>query len=347
MKIAKYTTCLVGLMMGLGSTAALSQDLIVNGQGGPYEELIQEAIIKPFMAETGLKVLYDPVGSASQDYAKIKASRGYPGWDVNVMTAAQSLDGCKDGLLERITPEKVPNLASIDPGVRELAGKCGAVHELQYVALLYRTDKLNPAPTSWNVLADSKLEGKIVLPVFSNAMAAQMLQVFSAAAGNDPNDVDPGFKKMVELAPRALAFGETSALMDPYIRQGEAWAMPFYSGRSALMKAEGVPVDFIIPKEGTVPLVATLNVPANAEHKEAAYKFINYWLSKTGQENWAQAYQVGTARADVELPAEFRKNQITTREDIQKLILPNMAVMATRIPQWGDRWEREVVPAAR
>lgn len=347
MKIAKYTTCLVGLAMGLGSAPALSQDLIVNGQGGPYEELIQEAIIKPFMAETGLNVLYDPVGSASQDYAKIKASKGNPGWDVNVMTAAQSLDGCKDGLLEPITAEKVPNLASLDPGVRGLSGECGAVHELQYVALLYRTDKLDPAPTSWSVLTDPKLDGKIILPMFRNAMAAQMLQIFSAAAGNDPNEVDPGFKKMVELAPRALAFGETSALMDPYIRDGEAWAMPFYSGRAALMKADGVPVNFIIPEEGTVPLVATLNVPVNAEHKEAAYRFINYWLSKTGQESWAQAYQVGTARADADLPAKFRKHQITTSEDIHKLILPNMAVMATRIKEWGDRWEREVVPVAR
>ncbi|GLQ12499.1 ABC transporter substrate-binding protein [Devosia yakushimensis] len=347
MKIRKYVVCLVGLTMGLGTTAALSQDLIVNGQGGPYEDLIQEAIIKPFMAETGLTVLYDPVGSASQDYAKIKASNGFPGWDVNVMTAAQSLDGCKDGLLAPITAHQVPNLASIDTAVQRLAGDCGAVHELQYVALLYRTDKIQPAPTSWNALGDPELDGKIVLPQFRNAMAAQMLQIYSAAAGNDPNDVDPGFSKMVELAPRALAFVETSALMDPYIRDGEAWAMPYYSGRSALMKAEGLPVDFIVPEEGTVPLIATLNVPVNAEHKEAAYRFIDYWLSKTGQESWAQAYQVGTARPDVDLPAEFRANQLTTREDIQKLILPDLATMATRIPEWSDRWEREVVPAAR
>lgn len=345
MKTFHYLS-VISLALGLQGAQANAQELIVNGYGGPYGDLIQETIIKPFTAETGIDVIYDETGSSGADYAKIKATSGNPGWDVNVMTAAQSLDGCKDGLLEPLSISTVPNLAFIDPGVRDVAGECGAVHELQYVSLLYRTDKLDPAPTSWNDLADPRLDGKIILPTFNNLMASQMLQIYSAMAGNDPNDVDPGIKKLVELAPHALAFEDTSALMDKYVREGDAWAMPFYSGRAGGMKNDGVPVDFIIPAEGTVPLVATLNVPVGAEHKDAAHLFIDYWLSKTGQESWALAYQVGTARPDVDLPADFRAKQVTTREDIQKLILPNLSVTATRLREWADRWEREVVPAA-
>ncbi|WP_223479776.1 ABC transporter substrate-binding protein [Oricola indica] len=345
MKTFHYLS-VISLALGLQGAQANAQELIVNGYGGPYGDLIQETIIKPFAAETGIDVIYDETGSSGADYAKIKATGGNPGWDVNVMTAAQSLDGCKDGLLEPLSLSAVPNLAFIDPGLRDLAGECGAVHELQYVSLLYRTDKLDPAPTSWNDLADPRLNGKIVLPTFNNLLASQMLQVYSAMAGNDANDVDPGLEMLTKLAPHALAFEDTSALMDKYIREGDAWAMPFYSGRAGGMKNGGVPVDFIIPAEGTVPLVATLNVPVGAEHKDAAHMFIDYWLSKTGQESWALAYQVGTARADVDLPADFRAKQVTTREDIQKLILPNLSVTASRLPEWADRWEREVVPAA-
>ncbi|AYM09119.1 hypothetical protein At1D1460_48780 (plasmid) [Agrobacterium tumefaciens] len=84
---------------------ATAEQLIVNSYGGPYEDIIRQRIIEPFEKESGVKVIYDAVGSASQDYAKIKATRGQPGFDVVVMTASQSLDGCRDKLLEEFSSD--------------------------------------------------------------------------------------------------------------------------------------------------------------------------------------------------------------------------------------------------
>src|SRR4051794_4714320 len=89
---------------------ASAETLIVNSYGGPYEAIIEERIIKPFEEKTGIDVVYDAVGSASQDYAKIKATKGQPGFDVVVMTASQALQGCKDGLLEKLGDAAIPNL---------------------------------------------------------------------------------------------------------------------------------------------------------------------------------------------------------------------------------------------
>lgn len=347
MKITQYAISLAALAVGLSSTSVMAEELIVNGYGGPYESIMMDNIIKPFEEATGIKVIYDAIGSSAQDYAKIKATNGNPGFDVNVMTATQSLDGCKDGLLEKFNLQNTPNLAFLDPGVRDIAGECGAVHEVQYVALIWRTDHFDQAPTSWNVLGEDKLDDKMILPGWNNIMAAQMLQIYSAMAGSDPNEVDAGFAKLVELAPHAAAFPDTSALMDKYLREGEVWAMPFYSGRAQLMKESGVPVAFGIPEEGTVPLVATLNIPINAEHKEAAYKFVNFFLEKASQERWVEGYKVGSIRGDIEVSDEMRAQQLTTREDLQKLILPNLSVMAGKLSEWGERWEREVVPASK
>lgn len=346
MKKIGYVVSLAALVAGLNNTAAAAQQVIVNSYGGPYEAIIRKAIIEPFEKQTGIRVIYDAVGTASEDFAKIKATGGNPGFDVNVMTATQSLDGCAADLLEPLTEQKVPNLAFLNPAVREAAGDCGAVHEVQYVALLWRTDRME-APTSWNSLSDDKLEGKIVLPNFGNIMAANMLQIFSHMAGKDPNDGDAGFEKMVALAPRAMSFPDTSALMDRYIREDQAWAMPYFSGRAQLMKDEGLPVDFTIPEEGSVPLLATLNVPVGAPNKDEAYQFVNFFLEKTSQEAWAEGYKVGSIRSDIEVSEELRATQITTPEAIQSLILPDLSAMAGKLPEWGERWEREVVPAAR
>jgi len=328
-------------------TAGHCEQLIVNSYGGPYEAIIMERIIKPFEDKTGISVVYDPVGSSSQDYAKIKATNGRPGFDVVVMTASQSLDGCRDGLLEKFTPATVPNLEKLSPAINKIAGECGAVHELQYMSLLWRTDKLKAAPSSWVALFDSELKGKVILPTFQNIMAANLMQVLSVQNGGDLlNNVDPGFKAMAQLAKQSVGFEQSSAVMETYVKDGQVWAMPFWNGRAQLLVDTGMPVDYIKPVEGTIPLIATLNVPVGTQNKEAAMKFVNFFLEKSSQEAWVTGYKVGSARSDIDVPDAVRAKQITTEEDLDKLLLPDLSIMAAKLPEWGDRWEREVVHAA-
>ncbi|MCO6181025.1 ABC transporter substrate-binding protein [Ciceribacter sp. RN22] len=324
-----------------------AETLIINSYGGPYETIIRERIIEPFEAKFGIDVIYDAVGSASQDYAKIKATDGRPGFDVVVMTASQSLEGCKGGLLEELSPESVPNLAQLSPAIAAVAGPCGAVHEVQYLSLLYRKDKLPGPPTSWEELLGDHLKGRIILPTFQNIMAAYLLEIFSVARGGDLLDnVSPGFVAMSELARQSIGFEQSSSVMETYVKDGKVWAMPFWNGRAQLLVDSGLPVDYVLPKEGSIPLIATLNVPKHAANRDAALKFVNFFLDKASQEAWVTGYKVGSARLDIEVPADIRARQITTEEDLNDLLLPDLAVVASRLSAWGERWQRDVVTAA-
>ncbi|MBB4232310.1 ABC transporter substrate-binding protein [Rhizobium mongolense] len=337
-------TALVSLAL---ATSGSAETLVVNSYGGPYEKIIRERIIEPFEVKFGIDVLYDAVGSASQDYAKIKATGGRPGFDVVVMTASQSLDGCKEGLLEKFTPETVPNLARLSPAIAAVAGPCGAVHEVQYLSLLYRKDKLPKAPDSWSALLDENLRGKIILPTFQNIMAAYLMEVLSVANGGDLLDnVEPGFAAMAKLAKQSIGFEQSSSVMETYIKDGQVWAMPFWNGRAQLLADSGLPVDYVLPKEGSIPLVATLNIPKDAENRQAALRFVNFFLEKTSQEAWVTGYKVGSARTDIDVPADIRAKQITTEADLKALLLPDLGAVATRLSAWGKRWERDVVAAA-
>ncbi len=343
MKFARILACAV-LFASAGKLSAA--ELIVNSYGGPYEAIIQERIIKPFEARTGIKVIYDAVGSSSQDYAKIKATGGRPGFDVVVMTASQSLEGCRAGLLAKIGAADVPNLAKLNPKIARMAGECGAVHEVQYLSLLWRKDKM-AAPTSWKVLFGPELKGKIILPTFGNVMSVYLMQVMSKMNGGDLlANVDPGFTAMQQLAAQSIGFEQSSAVMETYIKEGQVWAMPFWNGRAQLLADSGLPVDYVKPSEGTIPLIATLNIPAEAENKEAALKFIDFFLEKTSQEAWVTGYKVGSARGDIDVPDDVRARQVTTDKDLDALLLPDLSVVAEKLAEWGDRWEREVVPAA-
>jgi putative spermidine/putrescine transport system substrate-binding protein len=346
MPITKRLFASVVLAAGAASVAHAEQ-LVVNSYGGPYEQIIMERIIEPFQKMTGISVVYDSVGSASQDYAKIKATRGRPGFDVVVMTASQSLDGCREGLLEKFSAKTVPNLAKLSPAINKIAGECGAVHELQYMSLMWRTDKIKSAPTSWSLLFQPELKGKVILPTFQNIMAANLVQALSVMNGGDLlENVAPGFTAMGKLAKQTVGFEQSSAVMETYIKDGQVWAMPFWNGRAQLLMDSGLPVDYTRPKEGTIPLIATLNVPAGAENKAAAMKFVDFFLEKSSQEAWVTGYKVGSARPDIEVPDSVRARQITTEEDLKKLLLPDLSITAAKLPEWGDRWERDVVHAA-
>ncbi len=333
---------------GIGTGSAGAETLIINSYGGPYEDIIRERIIEPFEKRFGIDVVYDAVGSAQQDYAKIKATKGRPGFDLVVMTASQSLQGCKDGLLEKLTPASIPNLNVLQADLAAVAGPCGAVHEVQYLSLLYRTDKLATEPVSWSALLEPELKKRVILPTFQNIMAVYLLEMMSVTNGGDLIDnVGPGFDAMAKVSAQSVGFERSSAILESYLREGSVWAMPFWNGRAQLMVDEGLPVDYVRPKEGTIPLVATLNVPVGAANKEAARKFIDFFLEKSSQEAWVAGYRVGSARSDISVPDELKDRQLTRGSDDEPLHLPDLLRLQEKLPEWAERWERDVVPNAR
>ena len=336
------TKVLGGITLLTFATLTLAQDLIVNSYGAQYEELVRETIIEPFEEQFDVEILYDATGSAAEDYARIRATQGNPGFDVVVMTAPESLQGCREELLLPLTEDNIPNLAELNQDVTNAVGECGAVHEIQYMSLLWRTDHIDGPLTSWQALWDPAYEGHVVIPDITSIMAVYLLQVASVINGGTLFELDPGFAAIAELAPRTAGIESSSSIMRQYVERDEAWILPYWSGRAQIMKDDGLPVEFTIPEEGTIPLLSTLNIPANAEHQELAQQFVNFWLEKAQQEEWALAYNVGSARSDLELPEEFAASQITSQEDLEQLLLPDQLELAEQRTGWTQRWQREI-----
>ena len=101
---------------------ALAADtLVVNGYGAEFQEFITQTTIEPFEKKFGVKVTYDNTGTAAQNYAKIRASRGAPGFDVAAeLTPAEVILGQREKLLEPVTEAEVPNLKYVWPKSRTI-----------------------------------------------------------------------------------------------------------------------------------------------------------------------------------------------------------------------------------
>lgn len=338
-------TVVAGLAGALNPAARAGplRELVVNGYGGEYEKIIKEAILTPFEQRHNVRIIYDPTGSASADFARIRATRGDPGWDVVVMTAPESVLGCQLTLLERLPEDRVPNQKYIFHQARNGAGECGAVQELQYMSLMYNTARVVPAPTSWRAMWDPKYKGRIIVPDIGNIMAVYLLFMASFLNGGDMQNLEPGWAQISILRDNALAVVESSADMVPYFERQQAWLLPYWDGRAHFYKKRGLPLDFLIPREGTVGLINTLNVPIGAKNKELAFEFINFWLTREMQEKWAQAYTVGTARVDSKLPPDHSQRHVVSIAQMKMLKYPDPLYVGQKRAEWAERWKKIMV----
>src|SRR4051812_44953573 len=139
-------------VLGLGVPDVRGQrtdELVVNSFGGEYQELFEKAVIQPFEKKFGVKVIHDTTGTSSQDYAKIRASKGAPGFDVAAaLSPPEVILGAKEGLLEKITEAEVPNIKFTWDKARKALPPVAVMHTLQFDSLLYNKDKLDK-PVSW------------------------------------------------------------------------------------------------------------------------------------------------------------------------------------------------------
>src|SRR5215510_8141801 len=107
--------------------------LVVNSFGGEYQEIFEKNIIQPFEKKLGVKVVHDTTGTSSQDYAKIRASKGAPGFDVAAaLSPPEVLLGAKEGLLEKFGDKEVPNLKYTWEKVRQTMPPVTVIHTLQF-----------------------------------------------------------------------------------------------------------------------------------------------------------------------------------------------------------------------
>ncbi len=132
-------------------------------------------------------------------------------------------------------------------------------------------------PESWNDLLSEELSGKVGIPSVSSGSAFQYIGVM---AGNDAFGWD-FFENL--KANGALQFKANKDVLQR-IATGEVLAGPVLDYMVTDMKNQGSPVDFVIPQEGAIAVTSPIAKLENCNNPELAELFIDYTLSKEGQE---------------------------------------------------------------
>jgi putative spermidine/putrescine transport system substrate-binding protein len=328
-------------------SARAADTLVVTAYGGEYQDVFMKSVIEPFQKKFGVQVTYDESGGAAQTYAKIRAARGAPGFDVAAeLTAPEAILGAREKMLEPISEQQVPNLRYVWAKSHAAIPPVGIVAYYQYMALLWNTKKIDK-PTSWaaywtpETLHKPEVKGHLLghdpgtnlLEVYALIMAAKL-------KGGGVQDMSGAWAALQDQKPWLGAVLQMSAQAAPYFENDEVWLTPYWSGRSGYYVAKGYPLGFTIPQEGTIGLADVSAIPVGAANKKLAIEFLNFRLDPDVQRAFCLGYFASPARPDItDWPASFVETQITTQAKMDALDLPDSAVLSKQRNAWVMKWQ--------
>ena len=146
----------------------------------------------------------------------------------------------KEGLLEKITPAKVPNLAALKPGTIHMDGMW-ANYLQPWHGIAYNKGVPNGV-ASWGDVFDPKYKGRVILPSLQNTEGLANLFIASHLETGKPmaealKDTDAGFKKLAKLKPNLLTIYTQMPQAFNLLEQGEAFMI--VSAISVRARAQG------------------------------------------------------------------------------------------------------------
>jgi len=144
---------------------------------------------------------------------------------------------------------------------------------------------------SWGWLLDEKYKGKVALVnaptigLFDAALAAKArgLMDFKDMGNMSRQEVDELFKILIDYKKRGHFRGVWSSVPHSvqWMKSGEVIIQSMFSPGVSALKGQGIPCIYAAPKEGYRAWhgVMCLSRESVGERQEAAYAFMNWWLS--------------------------------------------------------------------
>ncbi|MGE3831950.1 MAG: extracellular solute-binding protein [Parvibaculaceae bacterium] len=187
------------------------------------------SILKPFEQKTGARVISDLTGTTSDMIAKIKASAARPQYDLVILSGFGASTLAEAGLLDKLPPDAVPNLAQVATEYRTGANGHGIGYFLWSDGLVFNSKTYAEPPKSFGVLWDDQNRGKIFLPPADNLYALELVIVAAKLGGGDAMNPDPGFQKLKELKERSLLISSNANQLAEMFRSSSLNAGGVYS----------------------------------------------------------------------------------------------------------------------
>jgi putrescine transport system substrate-binding protein len=293
-----FLRALTGFAVGalFAGQALAAEEKVLNVYN--WSDYIAEDTLAKFEAETGIKVNYDVYDSNEMLESKLLA--GSSGYDIVVPTSDTMARMIKGSILQKLDKAKIPNLANLDPSLmgRAEGFDPGNEHAAIY---MWGTNGLgiNTAKIKEILGEDAPVDSYALLfdPKYAEKLSACGIHVLDSASevfgvarnylGLDPNseskdDLAKATELWMSVRPYVQKFHSSefiNALANGDICMAFGYSGDILQAQSRAEEAgNGVVIDYVIPKEGTMVWFDMMSIPVDAPHPENAHAFINFIL---------------------------------------------------------------------
>ncbi len=315
--------------------------------GGHAGEVERAYVGDRMTRTTGIKIEWTD-GNPSDFLAKLLASRGRDApYDVVLLDDAVQDAAISAGVLAKLDPAEVPNLQKIYPRARNAEGY-GPYAVLYSVGIVFNRDKLKaagiPDPTSWEDLWRPELAGHLSIPDISLPQGADFVLKIAQINGGSEENVMPALEKLAKL--KVQSYYTSSATLGQQLASGDVWVSVWTSGRAWALVDNGYPIGYVIPKEGSVLGIDTIDMVAGTPHPKEAQAYINMQIDPLGQLGWAQEMNYGpsnmTLKSMFDAYPDLAKRMPSSEADLDKLYAPKWNVYNSKLKAATDYWNRNV-----
>ncbi len=234
-------------------------------------------------------------------------------WDVVSASGDATLRLIAAGDVAPVNTDLVPNYADVQPFLKDrlwnsVDGQMyGIPHGWGANLLMWRTDEVDPAPTSWSSVfeADSPYAGKITAydsPIYIADAALYLMNTQPDLGIENPYSLDAD-----QLAAAVEVLKTQKAEVGEYWSDYLAHIQSFQNGDSVIgttwqsnanaLVAEDVPVKAILPDEGSTGWIDTWMVAADSPHSNCAYAWLDHIVSPKTQAALTEYYGEAPANA--------------------------------------------------
>ena len=192
----------------------------------------------------------------------------------------------KKKLLAKLDYKNLPNFENIDQRYMQIASKFdknneyAIPHTWGVLGVMYNTKKIRQGEIeSWNDLLKKKYDQQIVMPdsVRDNFAIALKAKGYSINTKSEA-ELNKATKFLQDQSPLVYKYSNDAA-RDLAIG-GSTDIAVVWNGEVLYSREENSNLDFVIPKEGSEEFLDMWAIPANAEHKKNAEKWIDFMMRK-------------------------------------------------------------------
>jgi len=307
--------------------------------------------VKPFEDATGCKVTVQVFGTSDEAFSLFTTNPDK--FDVISASGDASLRLVRAGYVQPVNVDLVKNYADIFPALKDKPYNTvdgvhyGIPHGRGSNLLMWRTDNVTPAPTSWTQMFDptSSFAGKVSVydaPIYIADAAVVLMKTKPELGIKNPYALDDDqFKAAIDLLKQQREI--VGEYWSDYTKEQAA----FTSGDSVvgttwqvianLVQADkkSPPVDAILPKEGSTGWSDTWMISSEAKHPNCMYKWMNHIISPKANAAVAEWYGEAPANAkSCDLTAD--KNFCKTYHADDEAYFDKVAYWTTPTKDCGD-----------